>query len=56
MYMSGRLFEYFYEYTHHNGVKVIRIIAEHSSIALEKLKQTHPKGELKLLEMRPLDT
>lgn len=53
--MSGILFEYFFEYKHGDVVKMLRIVAEHSSIAREKLKETYPDGELKLLELRPLD-
>jgi hypothetical protein len=53
--MNGRLFEYFFEYKHGDVVKMLRIVAEHSSIAKEKLRQTYPDGELILLEMRPLD-
>jgi hypothetical protein len=55
MSMSERLFEYFFEYKHGDVVKMLRIVAEHSSIAREKLKETYPDGDLKLLELRPLD-
>lgn len=54
--MGDTLFEYFYEYVHKNDVKLLRIVTEHSSIALEKLRQTYPHGELKLLEIRKLDS
>jgi hypothetical protein len=53
--MSGRLFEYFYEYVHKDEVKMLRIVAEQSSIAHEMLRQTYPHGELKLIEIRHLD-
>ena len=53
--MSGILFEYFYEYVHKEKVKMLRIVAEQSSIAHEKLRQTYPQGELKLIELRRLD-
>lgn len=53
--MNGRLFEYFFEYKNGVVVKILRIVAEHSSIAKEKLKETYPDGDLKLLELRPLD-
>jgi len=55
-YMGNTLFEYFYEYVHKNDVKLLRIVTEHSSIALEKLRQTYHQGELKLLEIRKLDS
>jgi hypothetical protein len=54
--MVDKLFEYFFEYKHGAVVKMLRIVAEHSSIAKEKLRQTYPDGELTLLELRPLDT
>jgi len=54
--MSGILFEYFYEYVHKEDVKMLRIVTEHSSIAYELLRQDYPHGELKLLEIRRLDT
>jgi len=53
--VTDRLFEYFFEYKHHNHVKMLRIVAHHSSIAKEKLRETYPDGELILLELRPLD-
>jgi hypothetical protein len=49
-------FEYFFEYVHQDEVKILRVVAMHRSIALEILRETYPKGDLKLLEMRPLDT
>jgi hypothetical protein len=55
-YVSGVLFEYYYEYVHKEDIKILRIVTEHSSIALELLRQDYPHGELKLLEIRPLDT
>jgi hypothetical protein len=54
--MGKLLFEYFYRYSHKGEVKVLRIVAEHSSIAYEKLRQDYPLGELKRQEMRPLDS
>jgi hypothetical protein len=54
--MVDKLFEYFYQYKNNDEVKILRIVAEHSSIAIEKLRQTYPDGKLTLLELRPLDT
>ena len=53
--MSELLFEYFYEYVNDGDIKILRIVANHSSIAYEKLRQTYPQGELKLIELRRLD-
>jgi hypothetical protein len=53
--MGKFLFEYFFRHTHNEVVQILRIEAYHSSIAYEKLRQDYPQGELKLIEMRPLD-
>jgi hypothetical protein len=53
--MDGINFEYFFDYKHHNETKILRIVAEKSSIAEQILKQQYPHGHLKLIEIRRLD-
>lgn len=53
--MSDIMFEYYYEYTHHHDVKILRVVATQSSIAIEKLKAEYPNGHFKLLEIKRLD-